>query len=111
MKLVCAPKGSAVAASNTELNVILYDRSDVPDRGSVGGAISETFAAKGLIASARAWDLLSIALSVVTADLAGHRDKSSDGWTREFSLTIAVIDPGFWNGQSATFGSSRCFHI
>ena len=102
MKLVCAPKGFGFATSNVELNIMLYDRADVPDRGSVGGAISDTFAAKRLTASARAWDLLSIALSAVSADLAGHRDKSPDGWTREFSLAIAVIDPGFWNGQSET---------
>ena len=102
MRLVCAPKGFDFAASDAELEVMLYDRADVPSRGSVGGAINDAVVANRLVPYARAWDLLSIALSAVTADLAGHRDKSPDGWTREFSLTIAVIDPGFWNGQAGT---------
>jgi hypothetical protein len=34
---------------------------------------------------------------VIAADLAGHRTKSPDGWTREFELEIAVADPTFWN--------------
>jgi IS30 family transposase len=49
--------------------------------------------------AARAWDFLSIALSVVTADLAGHRHRSPDGWTREFELEVPVADPTFWNSQ------------
>jgi 7-cyano-7-deazaguanine synthase in queuosine biosynthesis len=50
--------------------------------------------------AARAWDLLSIALSVVTADFTGLRDHSPDGWTREFEIDIAVADPAFWTGQA-----------
>jgi hypothetical protein len=52
--------------------------------------------------ASRAWDFLSIALSVVTADLAGHRDRSPDGWTRELDLEIAVADPMFWTSQLAS---------
>ena len=47
--------------------------------------------------SPRAWDFLSLALAVIAADLAGHRTKSPDGWTREFELEVAVADPAFWN--------------
>jgi hypothetical protein len=48
----------------------------------------------------RAWDFLSLALSIVSADLAGHRNCSPDGWTREFDLTISVNEAAFWNAQS-----------
>jgi hypothetical protein len=37
---------------------------------------------------------------VVTADLAGHRDRSPDGWTREFEVEVAVADPAFWTTQA-----------
>ena len=33
----------------------------------------------------------------MAADLAGHRTKSPDGWTRQFELEVAVADPVFWN--------------
>ena len=102
MRLVCAPKEFDFNASDAELNVVLYDQADVPTRGSVGRNISAAFKASGLVPNARAWDLLSIALFAVTADLAGHRNKSPDGWTREFALTLSVIDPVFWSSQSLT---------
>ena len=35
----------------------------------------------------------------MTADLPGHRDRSPDGWTREFELEVAVADPAFWTSQ------------
>ncbi len=45
--------------------------------------------------------LLSLALSIVSADLAGHRNLSPDGWTREFEITISVADAPFWNTKTA----------
>ncbi|WP_244616250.1 Qat anti-phage system QueC-like protein QatC [Rhizobium sp. RU20A] len=52
---------------------------------------------QGLNPNPRAWDLLSIALSIITADFAVLRDASPDGWTREIELDVAVSDPAFWN--------------
>ncbi|WP_244510583.1 Qat anti-phage system QueC-like protein QatC [Microvirga guangxiensis] len=57
----------------------------------------------------RAWDLLSLALSVVAADLAGQRDRSPDGWTREFELEVAVTDPSFWNCQATAITEALAF--
>src|SRR3546814_20991492 len=54
-----------------------------------------------LHAAPRAWDFLSLALAVVTADVAVWRSESADGWPREIDLSIAVADPDFWNGQAA----------
>jgi 7-cyano-7-deazaguanine synthase in queuosine biosynthesis len=39
-------------------------------------------------------------MSVMAADAAGQRDRSPDGWTREFDLEIAVAEPAFWNGSA-----------
>jgi hypothetical protein len=87
MKIISAPKDFDFSSVPADLSVVLYDHSDVPTRGSVGAAAKHDVAQRRLIPAPRAWDLLSIAMSAVTADLAGHRDRSPDGWTREFDLT------------------------
>lgn len=109
MKLVCAPPGHAFSKANDVLNVVLYGSPIEPEHGSAGAAIRAQIAQSKLSAAPKAWDLLSIALSVVTADLAGHRDKSPDGWTREFDLEIAVVDPQFWQRQQAVVESLLAF--
>ena len=52
---------------------------------------------------------LSIALSVITADFARLRGTSSDGWTRQFELEVAVADPVFWNGQACAIADALQF--
>jgi 7-cyano-7-deazaguanine synthase in queuosine biosynthesis len=100
MKILCAPKDFEFSSVPADLGIVLYDQSDIATQGSVGAAVKYEIAQRRLNPAPRAWDLLSIALAAVAADLAGHRDKSPDGWTREFGLTVAVIDPAFWNGQA-----------
>jgi 7-cyano-7-deazaguanine synthase in queuosine biosynthesis len=99
MKLICAPKDYAFSGKEDELEVVLYGYADTPMRGSAGAAIKDKIVREKLHAASRAWDFLSIALSVNAADLAGHRDISPDGWVREFDLQICVSDPDFWNTQ------------
>ena len=101
MKLVCAPEGFDFGSTQSDLAVKLYGQNAAHGMGTVGGAVKDELARRQLNPAVRAWDLLSIALSAVTADLAGHRDRSPDGWTREFDLTVAVADPAFWNDQAA----------
>jgi hypothetical protein len=100
MKILCAPKDFEFSSIPADLGIVLYDQSDIATQGSVGAAVKYEIAQRRLNPAPRACDLLSIALAAVAADLAGHRDKSPDGWTREFDLTVAVIDPAFWNGQA-----------
>jgi hypothetical protein len=113
MKLVCAPEDYAFAEDGT-LNVVLYGQPGAAQdgrspRGSVGEAAKAEFLRTRLEAAPRAWDLLSIALSVVTADLAVSRADSADGWTREIDLTVSVADPGFWSTQSAALEAALKF--
>jgi hypothetical protein len=105
MKILCAPKEFDFSQTMSDLHVVLYDHAEIASRGSVGAAIKHDIAQRKLNPASRAWDLLSLAMSAVTADLAGHRNKSPDGWTREFDLTIAVIDPVFWNSHAALVSS------
>jgi 7-cyano-7-deazaguanine synthase in queuosine biosynthesis len=97
MRIVCTPPGHNFAANDADLEVVLYGRSDRPTRGSVGGSVLAEIVRRNLAPTPRAWDLLSLALAVVTADLAGHRGASPDGWTREFELEVAVSDRAFWS--------------
>lgn len=99
MKIVCAPKDHPFAGTGDELEVILYGHADRPTRGRAGAAVKDQIVREKLHPAPRAWDFLSLALSVTAADLAGFRNTSSDGWTREFELKIAVADPIFWNAQ------------
>lgn len=101
MKLVCALKDHPFSDTEETLGIVLYDAATTQNHGSAGGAVKYQIVKDKLAPAARAWDFLSLALSVMAADLAGHRDESPDGWTREFELEVATVDPAFWNGQRA----------
>lgn len=109
MKLVCAPDGFAFPRRDSALHVVLYGQPGNLKRGSAGEAAKDELLRQGLVADQRSWDFLSIALSVVTADLTGLRDKSPDGWTREFEVEVAVADPGFWDTQAGALESALAF--
>lgn len=105
MKITCALSDFDFAGRVSDLDVVLYGNSGDPMRGSVGAALKQAIAREKVAPAARAWDLLSFALAVVSSDLAGHRDRSPDGWTREFDLTISVVDAPFWNDNAVTLQS------
>jgi hypothetical protein len=100
MKLVCGPPTLKSKDLGGDIRILLFDRALGIKRGSAGAAIVERLTKRKLAPDIRAWDFLSIALSVIAADLAGHRGASSDGWTREFELAVAVADPAFWSTRA-----------
>lgn len=53
--------------------------------------------------SATALDLLVLASSVYALDRAYARQTASDSWTRSFSLTLPVSDPGAWERSRSSF--------
>lgn len=113
MRLVCAPEDFPFQ-ENGALNVVLYGRPGVAEdgrsaRASAGQAARTDFLRARLEAAPRAWDLLSLALSIVSADLADWRSESADGWTREIDLTVAVADAAFWNSQAAAVETALKF--
>jgi hypothetical protein len=99
MKLICAPKDYPFTDSGDAVEVILYGHADRQTRGSAGASVKDDVLRAKLRPATLAWDFLSLALSATAADLAGHRSASSDGWTRELEIEVAVSDPDFWNGQ------------
>src|SRR3546814_7068201 len=106
MKLVCAPEDHAFAEDGA-LNVRLYaqpqeSRDGRSARAGTGHSVMNKILRTRLHAAPRAWDFLSLALAVVTADVAVWRSESADGWTREIDLSIAVADPDFWRSEEHT---------
>lgn len=113
MKLTCAPKGYAFPG-DSDLDVVLYGQPERdgrrrPVQGSAGHAVRSKLKRARLEPAQRAWDFLSLALAVVTADFAVSRRTSPDGWTRQIDLTVAVADPGFWATQSSTLEAALKF--
>jgi hypothetical protein len=100
MKIICALQDYEFSSKSERLGVVLYGQAQKPELGSAGAALKDAMRRRKYHAAPKAWDFVSIALSVVTADLAGHRDRSPNGWTREFDLEIAVADPTFWTSQT-----------
>lgn len=101
MKLLCAPANEKYPGVDFDLRVDLFSNSGFKSRGDVGALIAERFRRLKLNPSGRAWDLLALALAIVAADHAHHRDTSSDGWTRQIHILVAVSDPDFWNTQAS----------
>ena len=80
-----------------------------PEIVSIGATALHKLTRHKFIVAPRAWDLLSIALSVIAADTAVSRGTSPDGWTREIDLCIAVSDPSFWASQAGLLESQLRF--
>lgn len=102
MRVTCALSDFDFAGTQSDLDVVLFANSSDPMRGSVGAALKQAIMREKVVPAARAWDFLALALAVVSADFAGHRERSPDGWTREFNLTISVVDAAFWNANAQT---------
>lgn len=99
-KIVCAPEGFDFAAGQpSDLQIVLYGHTHEMGRGAVGATVRSVIEHRKLEPASRAWDLLSIALSVVAADIGVRRYDSPDGWTRQLDLRVAVSDPVFWTTQ------------
>ncbi|MBY5660937.1 Qat anti-phage system QueC-like protein QatC [Rhizobium leguminosarum] len=109
MRLVCGPGSFELPLEEGDLRVVLYGQPRVPFEASAGEAVKTELRRKGLNPHRRAWDLLSIALSIITADFSVLRDDSADGWTREIELDVAVSDPAFWNTMADEFRQALAF--
>jgi 7-cyano-7-deazaguanine synthase in queuosine biosynthesis len=109
MRLLCAPGEIGRLHKADTLRVVLYGQAGSPDRASAGAAVRNDIRKEGLAPHRRAWDLLSVAMSVMVADAAGLRTGSPDGWTREFELEIAVTEPDFWNGAAPVIADALAF--
>ena len=98
MTILCGPSNSRLGRRRKgDLRCVLYGFPEKFSQGSAGATLLTLVQRAKLVPAARAWDLLSLALSVICADTAEQRGESPDGWTRQIALKVAVSDPGFWN--------------
>jgi 7-cyano-7-deazaguanine synthase in queuosine biosynthesis len=109
VKLLCAPAEVRRLKEKGTLRVVLYGQPGADDRGSAGAAVRNEIRRARLAPNRRAWDLLSIAMSVMAADAAGRRSLSPDGWTREFEMEVAVAEPAFWNKSADLLADALTF--
>lgn len=108
MRITCTPTISPdMSAGSTQF--LLYALPNDPEIGTAGNRIVETVARQGMLPAQRAWDFLSIALAVCVADQGALRQESSDGWTRQMDLDIAVSEPVFWNSLTDQIESTLGF--
>ena len=82
-----------------DLRFVLFGFPEKSTQGSAGATLLQSVQRAKLVPTARAWDLLSLALSVICADTAEQRGESPDGWTRQIALKVAVSEPDFWNAH------------
>ena len=100
MTILCGPSNSKFGRlRKDDLRCILYGSAENSSQGSAGGTLLKHIQSTKLSPVPRAWDLLSLALSVICADTAVRRGDSPDGWTRQIALKVAVSDPDFWTTQ------------
>ena len=98
MTILCGPSNSKLGRRRKgDLRCLLYGFPKKSSQGSAGATLLELVQSAKLVPAARAWDLLSLALSVICADTAIRRGESPDGWTRQIALKVAVSNPDFWN--------------
>lgn len=109
MRLICGPKGFDFELPSGAQHVVLYGQATGVNEITAGDAVRREVFRRKLAVPERAWDLLSIALSVLAADQAELRRTSSDGWTRELELHIAVSDPDYWNSKAESMGDMLAF--
>ena len=99
-RYLCAPSGDELVTDVTGGTPIFLFRGGERGQAHAGRSLYDKIRRRRLDPPERAWDFLSIALSIVTADHATLRSESPDGWTRTVELDIAVIDPTFWTSQA-----------
>jgi 7-cyano-7-deazaguanine synthase in queuosine biosynthesis len=100
MRLICGPAGFQLPTTRKALRTVLYAQRENAAQACAGEAARRYLVRRHLQVDPCAWDFLSIALSVLTADNAVSRSESPDGWTREIELDIAVANPALWNDRA-----------
>lgn len=102
MKLICKPQRDALPVRTPNVTpVLLYGRLHENEVVSIGAAVEEELNRKRFSVAPDAWDLLSLALSVIAADTVVLKSKSADGWTREIDLDVAVKSPDKFTANTA----------
>jgi len=109
MNVVCTPPALLDQYPDADIRIAMHAPSSDSSTGEVGGTMHTQLRQNGVVPISRSWDLLSIALAVIAADVSCLRVQSSDGWTRQIKLIVSVGEPEFWSGQTELLIRMLCF--
>jgi hypothetical protein len=90
MKITCALSDFDFGNIDSDLNIVLYGHADNPAYGSVGAAL-KTKIVRASFHRPKSMGFVVSGLAIVSP-VWQDIDPSPDGWTREFDLTISVVD-------------------
>lgn len=105
--IYCANDETRLASSDSEFLVRLYGtRSQSPQGLAIGNGLSDEIRRLNVLPSQRAFDFLSIALSVVSADqFISRQAYGTTGFQRQIELTISLASPDIWREVSGLLES------
>jgi hypothetical protein len=102
-KIICAPESSI--PKKLDSNTMYFCEYSRPQSttdakvGHFGTKLRHEIKKRGcgILPSIPAWDFMTIALSVTSADCYVSRSKCVDGWTRVINIEIYLVNPTPWN--------------
>lgn len=109
MRYMSGPRSALTRVDEESTPVLLFDHATSDNTPSAGRSAALAVKRQRLVPDSAAWDFLAIALSVVVADGETKRKTSSDGWTREFKLNVALYDPARWELLDDLLSSALAF--
>lgn len=97
--IYCANSDTKLASSESEFLVRLYGTKNHSPQGlAIGNGLSDEIRRLNILPNQRAFDFLSIALSVVSADqFISRQAYGTNGFQRRIELTIALASPDIWS--------------
>ncbi len=97
--IYCSNNDTKLASSNSELLVRLYGtRNQSPQGLAIGNGFFNEIRHLSVLPNQRAYDFLTIALSVVSADqFISRQAYGTTGFHRHIELTISLASPDIWN--------------
>lgn len=108
MKVFCAPPW--ISPTNSfDIRFQMFAPRTVRTEGQVAGSMLDAIKRYGIAPDPLGWDFLSIALGVIAADESCSRNDSTDGWTRDIELTVAVSKPAAWTPHTSKLEAALRF--
>jgi hypothetical protein len=84
--------------SEGDIPVLLYGATtEVPGAAIIGNDLRDKFERLSVPPSARAMDLVAVAMAVTAADTFAIREDEPDGWRRTLEVDLPVVEPDRWN--------------
>lgn len=101
--VVHAESASLPHPSTSVIPVLMYGSSAPAKGAAIGHQVYERLRRLRRPVHAGAFDFLTVALAITSADTFVNRNFAEDGWAREMRVEVAVIDVAAWKAVQQTF--------